>query len=244
MRERSRPSGASGPTERGEPTALVDRAVVVMGKLPRPGRVKTRLGLAPEAAAALYRAFLADGVARVDAAFGPDGGRRVFACALEEDEPLEAARRLVPSSWAVVRQADGDLGHRMRHAWRSGQARSTLVIGSDLPELPARSLRDAFARLEAGSEARVVLVPATDGGYVLVGMRRDHAAPFEAVPWSTAEVLAVTRARIEAAGLELQLVGPPVPDVDRPEDLRRLRSTVAADSETGRALARWVPRPA
>ncbi|MEO1339462.1 MAG: hypothetical protein AAFV29_27730, partial [Myxococcota bacterium] len=74
-----------------------DRAIVVMGKIPRPGRVKTRLtrGITPEAAAHLYRAFLQDTFRLVDRVRSPDC-RRVFACALADDETLDAARALAP----------------------------------------------------------------------------------------------------------------------------------------------------
>lgn len=215
-----------------------ERALVVMGKLPRPGRVKTRLGLAPEVAAELYRAFLLDVFDVAAAALAYRPGRRVFACALEPgaglgNDPLEEARALAPAGWSVVPQVGEDLGARMRHAWRAGQAKKTLVIGSDLPSLPARRIVDAFDALGPG---RVVFVPALDGGYVLVGLTEDTPLLFEGIAWSTPTVLEASRRAAARAGLEVVTL-PPQGDVDAPEDLERLRGELSSRSRTAVLLA-------
>ena len=91
---------------------------------------------------------------------------------------------------ALKRQPDGDLGARMLAAIAGGGG-PTLVIGTDCPALTAAHLRDAAAALR---EADVVLIPAEDGGYVLIGTRAPQPALFAAMAWSTDTVLAETRA--------------------------------------------------
>lgn len=214
------------------------RAAVVMGKLPKPGRVKTRLQLPPEVAARLYRAFLQDVFATVDGALLQRPGQAVFACALEPGEGLQEAAELAPDGWSVVAQEGEELGARMRHAWRSGEAQQALVLGSDLPTLPAQRLVEAFDVLEEREAA--VFVPAEDGGYMVVGMRRDLPALFRGIPWSTPSVMAATEAAAKAANIEIVRLAAHW-DVDHPEDLVRLVQVVRPESHTGRALAGLEP---
>jgi rSAM/selenodomain-associated transferase 1 len=117
-------------------------------------------------------------------------------------------------------QEDGDLGERMDRALRLTLATSerTLLIGSDIPSMTPAYLREADRALR---DADVVLGPAEDGGYVLIGLKRAAPALFQGVPWGEASVLAETRKRIASAGLRLREL-PALPDVDRPGDLDRL----------------------
>jgi glycosyltransferase A (GT-A) superfamily protein (DUF2064 family) len=106
----------------------------------------------------------------------------------------------------------------MNHAIEEGLAnhRRVLLMGSDCPWLGADVLKKADAALDQG--AAVVLVPAVDGGYVLVGASVRCGAMFREVPWGTSTVLEITRQRLEAAGLSwLELS--PLRDIDRPQDL-------------------------
>lgn len=215
---------------------LFARAVVVMGKLPRPGRVKTRLQLPGEVAARLYRAFLFDVFARVQTALSLRPGHGVFACALEPGDTLAEAEALTPDGWTLVVQSGADLGERMRHAWRSGQAKAALVMGSDLPTLPAARIVEAFDALEAHGEGRrAVFIPADDGGYVLFGLARDEPALFQGIAWSTATVMETTAAAAEQAGIELIRLASHA-DVDGPEDLRRVAREAPPDTHTARAI--------
>jgi hypothetical protein len=120
-------------------------------------------------------------------------------------------------------QPEGDLGARLRFAFkesfRSGAPRA-VAIGSDCPAMTADHLRRALARL---NDADIVLGPATDGGYWLVGMQGNTAsraleALFSSIPWGTDRVLGATLARLDGTGLEAALIEP-LSDVDRPEDL-------------------------
>lgn len=240
------------------PNLIAERAVVVMGKRPVPGRVKTRLGLPPEAAATLYAAFLRDVFRAVGRALALRPGRAVFAVALEPGETVAVAEGLAPPGWRVVAQEGRDLGERMRHAWRMSQARHAVVMGSDLPTLEPERIVEALDVLERGpSKAEppraasptlrdgrsavrsgpplAVFVPALDGGYVLVGLSRDEPALFSGIPWSTSTVMADTARAAERARVPLVRLAPAA-DVDAPEDLERLRFEVRPDSHTARAL--------
>jgi hypothetical protein len=120
-------------------------------------------------------------------------------------------------------QTGGDLGARMLHAMRIALRRSRLVvlIGSDCPGLRPADLRAALRALHSGASA--VFSPAEDGGYALIGLRRISARLFEDIDWGGAQVMAQTRARMRELGWrwkELRAVW----DVDRPEDVARLRT--------------------
>lgn len=124
-------------------------------------------------------------------------------------------------------QGGGDLGMRMAGALEAALAQraSALLIGSDCPALSAQYLRDAAA--ECGGGKHAVFGPAEDGGYALIGLSRaPPAALFENMEWGTATVMQQTRLRLERLGwrwVEL----PALWDVDRPEDLPRLRRLLA-----------------
>ena len=93
-----------------------------------------------------------------------------------------------------------------------------MVIGSDVPVLQAHHLKSAAQALEAND---VAVLPADDGGYVLIACRRVPLAPFQKVDWGSEQVLQQTRTRCRDAGLRLW-EGEVLWDVDRPEDLARL----------------------
>lgn len=193
------------------------RGVVVMGKVPRAGRVKTRLcpPLTVAQAATLYRAFLADVFAFVDAE--RVDARRVFSCALGDGDTIEDARLLVPAGWDVVEQTSGGLGERIAHARAIAEAEHVVVLGSDAPTMAPGRIAEAFAALETHD---AVCGPTEDGGYDLIGFAAEHRALLVDIPWSTPEVMAATehaaaRARLAIAKLALGY------DVDRAEDLVR-----------------------
>ncbi|HUP01980.1 MAG TPA: TIGR04282 family arsenosugar biosynthesis glycosyltransferase [Gemmatimonadota bacterium] len=212
-RKRARPS-TRRPTGRatGRPTGRP--LVVVFAKAPEPGRVKTRLTpvLRAGEAADLARALLLDTLDIVDSigadvvvAFAPATGRRSF-------ERLLGRRR------RLIAQGPGDLGSRL--AGVTGQLLAVgkgpvIAVGSDCPALTAEVLRRAAAGL---ARADVVLGPALDGGYYLVALKAPHPEIFQGIPWGTAQVMAATRERIEAARLAAAILEP-ARDLDTPEDL-------------------------
>jgi len=193
--------------------------VVVFARAPEPGGVKTRLipELGEAGAAALHRRLVEHslaaaseaGIGSVELWCTPDASHRFF-----ED----CARRFD----AVLRfQGEGDLGTRMQRAFESVLARSrrALLIGSDIPALSGRYLREAEQRLARGDD--VVIGPAEDGGYVLIGLSRCSPELFREIPWGGSEVLTQTRRRIAALRWRSSEL-PPLWDLDRPEDLGRM----------------------
>lgn len=195
-------------------------AVLVFARAPVPGEVKTRLApvLGVEGAARLYARMLERAVATAVAA---GTGPVTLCCTPSTDHPLlrALARR---RGCTLAGQTQGDLGLRMHASLCTALAvhPAALLMGSDCPALEAQDLRAAAAALLAPG-GDVVLVPATDGGYVLVGQRAPCAAMFRGLPWGSTGVLAATRERLAAAGrswLEL----PPRADIDTPADLALL----------------------
>jgi uncharacterized protein len=132
----------------------------------------------------------------------------------------------------LIAQQGTDLGSRMHAAINdrlAAGATHVVLIGSDLPNLPPAHVEAAFVELEAGRD--LVLGPAEDGGYYLIGMRRPQPAIFSGIDWGTPGVLKQTLAAAARAGLDVALIEPWY-DVDQPDDLRRARS------ESGRANPR------
>lgn len=186
--------------------------VAVLAKAPVAGLAKTRLipHLGADGAAALQRWLLRHTLATVQASgLGPV----TLWCAPDTRHPEFAACRAF-GPLRLRRQPAGDLGQRM-HAAVAG---ATLVVGTDCPALTPALLREAAAALR---ERDAVVIPAEDGGYVLIGLRQPALAVFQGVDWSTDRVMAQTRQRLQAAGLmwhELASLW----DVDRAEDVARV----------------------
>jgi hypothetical protein len=205
-----------------------------MAKYPEPGRVKTRLAavLGAEVACRLYLAFLRDLAGRLTPLPYPT----TWAYSPPES-PFTA---LLPQARCRPQQG-GDLGERMAAAVAEefgAGAGAVLVIGVDAPHLPAAYLAEAAAALARGTD--VVLGPAADGGYYLIGLRAPAPDLFRSIPWSTGGVFGSTVAAARRLHLRLHQL-PPTFDVDEPADLERLRALLARDGallpETARLLA-------
>lgn len=222
------------------------RAVLLFSKAPVAGRVKTRLidPLTAVQAADLHAAFLADLVERLSA----QRFALVPVWAVEEGEAVP------PQPPGGRRQAGGNLGERMRHTFAEillGDEAIpgidlAIAIGSDLPQLGPERIEEAFGALVAGAD--VVLGPATDGGYYLIGLGAGalRAALFEGVAWSTAAVLNETLERCRSSGLAVALL-PEEEDIDTPEALARFLARLAAGElapcpRTAALVAGWRAR--
>jgi hypothetical protein len=212
-------------------------AVAIMAKAPRPGAVKTRLcpPLTPRRAAALGRCFLLDRIAQVRRL-----ARAVPVLGYAPARQGSLFRRLAPD-FALVPQRGPDLGARLASVLETlldrGHA-AALAIDADTPTLPTRTLQRAVD-LAASGEADVVLGPAEDGGYYLIGVRALHRGLFTGIPWSSPGVLAATLARARAARLRSVCL-PAWFDVDTPGDLARLRAALARRPAAAPATARFL----
>jgi rSAM/selenodomain-associated transferase 1 len=205
------------------------RAVLgLFAKEPAPGRVKTRLAAvtSPEWAAGVADAFLRDTVARLAAV----PVRRVLTFAPADAAGFFAA--LVDGRFELTPQADGDLGRRLA-AFTAGRfaegAGQVVLVGTDSPTLPVEWVVRAFAELGA---ADVVLGPATDGGYYLVGLTPAAPPLFDGIDWGGPDVLRQTVERLEGRRSRLALL-PPWYDVDTLDDWRMLRGHLAALARAG-----------
>ncbi|MGB3298745.1 MAG: TIGR04282 family arsenosugar biosynthesis glycosyltransferase [Phormidesmis sp.] len=121
-------------------------------------------------------------------------------------------------AYSLVPQCSGDLGERLSFALDRGFAKGLtpiVVVGSDCPSVDSAKITQALALL--GSHD-VVIGPATDGGYYLIGLNRPCPFLFEAIPWSTEQVLETTRAIAGHHNLSIALLSP-LSDIDSPEDL-------------------------
>lgn len=128
----------------------------------------------------------------------------------------------------LVPQAGDDLGARMSAAFRelfaAGYLR-VIVIGSDLPTLPSARLGEAERALRR--DADIVLGPAEDGGYYLIGLTRSRDEILSGMPWGAPDVFLRTKTRAEDAGLRVTTI-PSWYDVDSPEDLQRVAATAGS----------------
>ncbi len=202
-----------------------DEALIVMGKVPRPGRVKTRLcpPLSPGDAATLYACMLADTASEMAAL------RRVRRY-LFLDPPEESGSLRVPPAEAFERlpQRGKNLGERMANAakiaFRDG-ARAVAIVGADCPSLSAGKVRRTFRELRDG--AGVVFGPSADGGFYLAGMTSPDSRIFRGIPWSTPTVLADVARRCRACGTPFAFL-PPERDVDVFDDLVAFREWARA----------------
>ena len=134
------------------------------------------------------------------------------------DGTADHMREWLGSGMDYYPQGEGDLGVRMEGAFRDAFSRGAgrvVLVGTDCPGLDAPVMRAAFAALRRKD---LVLGPATDGGYWLIGLRRPAPALFADMPWSTDSVFERTRDRARSLGLSVHTLEP-LPDVDRPEDL-------------------------
>ena len=127
-------------------------------------------------------------------------------------------REMFGANVCYVRQCQGDLGERMlrsfRRAFRSGR-RKAIIVGTDCPGMTVEQMERAFEELE---HHPLVLGPANDGGYYLIGLKRPIPQLFRDIPWGTGEVLKRTLKAAEERALSTVLLEP-LDDVDRPEDL-------------------------
>jgi hypothetical protein len=217
-------------------------AIAVMAKAPVPGQVKTRLvpPLTPSIAAALSAAFLRDVNRNITlaargakisgyVAYAPAGSEALFEGMLAQD-----TRFVLADGEAVSAPRVQGFGRCLLHAAQSLLADgygSVCLLNSDSPNLPTSLLSEA-AQVLGLERDRVVLGPAEDGGYYMLGVKAPHLHLFEDIAWSTSKVAAQTRERAGALGLPVVELAPWY-DVDDAVALRRLCHELNAPSRAG-----------
>lgn len=195
--------------------------ILVFAKAPEPGKVKTRLvpSMSAEASAALHKKLVAHtlkmattaNICPVELWCAPDSQHPFLqACGQQANVPLHTQR-------------GANLGERMHNALADTleQQEFAIVIGSDCPVMNRGHLEEACTALTKDTNP-VVLIPALDGGYTLIGARRTDSRLFTAVEWGSGQVLARTLANLAALdwpGVQLE----PLWDIDHPADLQRLQ---------------------
>lgn len=192
--------------------------VLQFAKTPRAGRVKTRLmpALGEQGALQMHKKLVRHTWQTLH-----DANLASVQLWVDAADENDFFMTLNPAVEKLHQQQGTDLGARMAHAIEQALAQFELVVvvGSDCPVLDEAYLAAAFEALKQGTE--VVLGPASDGGYVLIGMRRFYAEVFCDINWGSGEVLAQTRVRLAQLGCSWHEL-PQRWDVDRPEDLQKL----------------------
>jgi len=204
-------------------------AVAIICKTPISGASKTRLSppLRPDECAAISACFIRDLSKTIESLAG-DGD--VTGYAVYTPRGSEAAlQRLLPAGFKLVPQIDGDFGERLLQAaigvLQAGHA-GALLLNSDSPTLPKAILRQAVDAVRRGDS--VVLAPAFDGGYTLIGLSKPHARLFANIPWSTSDVYERTLDRAREIGLPVVNV-PCWYDVDDASSLEMLEAELAGE---------------
>lgn len=206
-------------------------AVSIVCKTPGIGGGKSRLRplLGAEMVQRLSACFIRDVAAALEAV--PEAlGRELYA--LFSPVGSEAClRALLPSPWTLIPREEASVGAVLEAsmaAFLADRHDCAIMVNGDSPTLPTAFIEQAIAALRAPGD-RVVLGPALDGGYYLVGLKRPHARLFQDIAWSTPDVLSRTLERAGEIGLSSSLL-PMWYDVDEPQDFLRLQAELSAQA--------------
>ena len=199
--------------------------IVIFAKEPQPGFSKTRLipALGAQGAATLAKLLLER---MLQAAIASEVG--VVELCVTPWSSEEVWRKVgVPVSVQLTDQGDGDLGVRMARAAQRviDAGESVLLVGTDCPQLDAGQLQIAALALQ---DADATLIPALDGGYVLLGLNQYDASVFSGIAWSTSNVATATQERIQALHWRVQTLAP-LHDIDEPADLQYLPAALSSN---------------
>jgi rSAM/selenodomain-associated transferase 1 len=210
-------------------------ALGIMAKAPSAGVVKTRLTppLTPEEASLLSSCFLRDTANNVHGLRAINRADGVIVYTPANEGSMFA--RLAPKGFQLLAQRGESLGDRLLNATSDLLAsgyNSTCLINSDSPTLPTAILEAAIEVLEPDGD-RLVLGPAEDGGYYLIGLKRAHQILFDRIAWSTSEVLAHTIDRARQISLEVVML-PSWYDVDDTTTLNRLCTELFLPDDSSR----------
>ncbi len=199
------------------------KLVILFTRYPVSGKCKTRLipALGAEGAVRIHRQLVSHILQEMDTFIS---SRNTTELAIYHDaDSLQQMQDWLGSSYSYKRQQGDDLGQRMADALIHGinSTKSSVLIGSDCPGINSSILDEGF---EALKQNDIVLGPACDGGYYLIGVARNIQPAackqiFEQIPWGTDKVLSTTLAQTQKLGLRHHLLSR-LHDIDRPEDLK------------------------
>lgn len=197
-----------------------DATIIVFAKAPEPGKVKTRLTtqLSPEQAANLHQQLA---LRTLNMATQTLLARVELWCAPNSTHPFfQHCQKKY--SLTLHEQVGDDLGQRMHHAIDNVLTRSKycLIIGTDCPELSHQHLEDTFSSLRDAHNC--VITPATDGGYVMLGLTQSNPMLFTDIKWGNDSVYEETIARLKSLSWHWQSKTA-LNDIDRPSDLTLLQ---------------------
>ncbi len=196
--------------------------IFVMMKYPEVGGVKARLAqsIGEEAAASLYRAFIQDTLTTVRSLDIP------FHIAVYPPESHEQFAQWLGPSYQFFHQQGMNLGKRLQNGFATmfmNEYQQVIALASDSPDLPIEILQTAVSSLQTN---KVVIGPATDGGYYLIGFSNDFFIPdaFEEISWSTETVFQETLSRIESVTHQVHVL-PQWADIDTKSELKEFYET-------------------
>lgn len=198
-----------------------------MAKVPLPGTVKTRLqpALSPEKSAELARAFLLDTVNKAESVC------ENIILAYSPAAEINLLKKILKSENTFLAQKGADLGEKMLNAFEFAFTRQTdsavVMIGTDSPTFPARSIEQAFEYLETGAE--IVLGKTADGGFYLIGLKKIFPSIFDRIAWSTRTVFTQLSRNLEKLKITKTKLVPTCFDVDTAHDLERLRKEISGN---------------
>lgn len=220
-------------------------ALVIFAKAPIPGQVKTRLigTLTAEQAMELYVCFLKDTFALMEEVQEEREYLSLILC-YSPPEELEAFEVVDLDGCLMLAQRGGDLGERLQNCFIDLAElgfTATVIIGADSPSLPPEIIIEAFEHLE--KRKPIVVGPATDGGFYLIGMDKVHPQILEKMDWDTENTLSQLKNRAGHSKFEITLL-PEWYDVDTPADIEHLRLEIKAEKinpkNTGRYLRKTL----
>ena len=179
--------------------------------------MKTRLAsvIGDKMAVKLYKRFL------LEMLFTLNGGTFLFYLCYSPESPLSDLKDWLGDHYLYMTQTGEDLGERMKNGFVeaiSMNFKRVVLIGSDIPDLPLEFIEEAFTSLQ---EKDVVIGPSFDGGYYLIGFKKETFSPrvFEGIHWSTESVFEKTLKVLGQEGLAVHILQP-LRDIDTVEDLR------------------------
>jgi uncharacterized protein len=199
---------------------MISEKLIVFTRYPEPGKAKTRLipVLGKTGAANLHRLMAQKAIAR---ALSLQDSRRLSVEIHHASGSQQQMQDWLGTNIIYQNQIDGDLGAKMTAAFQQSfnlGVDKAAIIGTDCPALKVEIMAQAFDKL---SQHDLVLGPATDGGYYLIGLRRSIPELFRGIKWGTSEVFASTQAIAQNLDLNIAYL-PTLADIDLPEDLLRL----------------------